>query len=102
MPLKHLEHHAPAGLQLLGRKPGDQHLGELLGSEILQVGSELVAKLVAEASIGDRELDGVLACSLVLQRVLQQLRDVQDLDPVLAKLLAEQVVFLPGFAHPGL
>ena len=99
--LEQLEHHAVPQPQLMRGKPGDQDLRQLLGPEVVQVGPELAAQLVAEPGIGDGQADGLRPGRLVFQTVLQQLGQVEHLDALLAKRLAEGIVFLPRPAHPG-
>src|SRR3984957_5400743 len=71
VPVKQLEHDTVASLQLFWRQPGDQDLRQLLWSEILQVGTQLAAQLVAEGRLRDCGVYRILFGRLVFQAVLK-------------------------------
>jgi hypothetical protein len=64
------------------------------------VGSQLRAELITQARIGHCQPDRLVPGWLVLETVLEQLGEVEHLRSVSPELLAQDVVFLPGLAHP--
>ena len=101
MPVEELVDHSAPGAQLAWGDAGDERLGQRLGIEALQMVPDGRAEIVAEPAVIQGRADRGLAGGRVLERVLQQFRDVEHLDAVVAEDLRERVVLLLGAGHPG-
>ena len=101
MPVEELVDHSAPGAQLTGGDAGDQCLRQRLRIETLQVVPDGRAEIVAEPAVIKGRADRGLAGRRVLERILQQFRDVEHLDAVVAEDLRERVVLLLGAGHPG-
>jgi hypothetical protein len=89
-----------AATELIPRQAHDEQLREFLRAQSLQMLTQLLPKLLAMSRILEHGGYGLLPRRGVLQRVLQQLRQVEHLDVVLAQDPSEDVVFLLGPFSP--
>jgi hypothetical protein len=84
-----------------GSDPGDEGLGQRLGVEALEVAADGSAEIIAEPAVVQGRGDRGAAGGCILQRVLQELGDVEHLDAVVPEDLRELIVLLLGTGHPG-
>ena len=101
MPAEQPVDQPPPGPELLRGQARHQHLRQHLRVQAGEVAAQVGPELLTQPRIADRRVYGLLPGHRVLQRVLQQLGDVQHLDVVVAQRLGEHVMLLLGPADPG-
>jgi hypothetical protein len=82
------------------RQPSGEHQGEILGVEVVQVVRHYGAQRLAQPGLGEHRLDRFLSGLGRLERLFEQVGEVEHLDVVVAQRLGEGIVLLLGPADP--
>ena len=101
MAVEQFEDHPVADPQLARGQAGDQDLGEILWIEVVKVPAELTPEVIAQGGVGQDRSYRFSPGGLIFEGFLEQFGHVQDLDPVIAQRVREDVMLLLGTAHPG-
>src|ERR1022692_4825197 len=100
MRIEQLKDDASASPQLVQRQPGNEHAGQGLRRQRLQVAMHLIPQLRAERAVREHRGDRFLPGADILKDVLQQLSDVEHLNVAVSQHLSEYVVLLLRTASP--
>jgi hypothetical protein len=89
-----------AVLDLVVAQPGRDHRGEVGRREVGHRGGQVVAEAITQVKCRRRALDDLLVRGGVLERLGEQLDEVEHLDVVIAERLGECVVLVLGPPDP--